>query len=90
MPIREPAARIGNGAKVQPARGKNNVGVVTNWDGNFSNNYENHVNCRTATEIHYGEGEYNQYVNRPDQTPDDPDSAVDGVHEYGYRDCETE
>lgn len=89
MPIREPAARIdGPQKKLQPARGKYNVGVVANADGNFSNNYEGLVNCRTATQIHYGEGETNQYVNRPDQTPDDPDAAVDGVHEYGYREVE--
>jgi hypothetical protein len=91
MPINESAECInGPHKKLQPARGKNDVGVVAIFDGNFSNNYEGKINCRTATQIHYGPGEYNQYVNRPYQTPDDPDSAVDGVHEYGYRDFEGE
>jgi hypothetical protein len=77
-----PAARIGNGVQVQPDGGKNDVGIVTNWDGNFSNNYEGKVNCRKATHIHYGEGECNEYVNQPDMTPDDPTADVDGVREY--------
>lgn len=87
MPIREPAARIatpGKG-KVQPAGGKYNAGVVTVWDGNFSNNYDGAINCRTSTGIHYGEGECVEYVNQPDVLPGDEDALVDDVHEYGYR-----
>ncbi len=82
MSITDPAACIGNGKAVQPARGKNPVGVVSTFDGNFSNNYEGKVNCRTASSIAYGEGENVDYVNQPNQTVDDPDAAVDGVREY--------
>lgn len=86
MPIDEPAACInGPSKRLQPAQGKTNVGIVTSWDGNFSNNYDGAVNCRTSTGIAYGEGENVQYVNQPDMTVDDPDALVDGVHEYGYR-----
>lgn len=77
-----PAARIGNGVQVQPDGGKNDVGIVTNWDGNFSNNYEGKVNCRTAGQIDYGEGENQGYVNQPDMTVDSPDADVEGVREY--------
>lgn len=85
MPIREPAARIGNGKQVQPAQGKQGrAGVVAIFDGNFSNNYDGAINCRGASRIHYGPGEYTEYINQPDQTPDDPDIMVDGVCEYGY------
>lgn len=86
MPINGPAARIGNGSKVQPAPGKYKAGVVTVWDGNFSNNYDGVTNCRGASHIHYGEGECVEYVHGPTVTPDDNDALVDGVHEYGYRD----
>ena len=86
MPIQEPAECInGPQKKLQPARGKYDVGVVSNFDGNFSNNYEGKINCRKATEIHYGEGQFQEYVNQPSMTADDPDAQVDGVHEYGYR-----
>lgn len=87
MPINEPAARIGTPGKgkIQPAQGKTRAGIVTVWDGNFSNNYDGEVNCRGAGSIHYGEGENVEYVNQPDVTPDDSDALVDGVHEYGYR-----
>jgi hypothetical protein len=84
MPINEQAARIGNGKQVQPAQGKTRAGIVTVWDGNFSNNYDGAVNCRGASRINYGEGETVEYVNQPDMTPDDPDAQVDGVCEYGY------
>ena len=89
-PIREPAARIdGPQRKLQPAQGKQGrAGVVANFDGNFSNNYQGHVNCRGADHIHYGEGECTQYINQPDQTPDNPYGPVDGVHEYGYREVD--
>lgn len=83
MPIQESAENIDSVQhQIQPAQGKNPVGIMSQMDGNFSNNYEGKKNARTATSIHYGEGECNQYENRPDQTPDDPDSAVDGVREY--------
>jgi hypothetical protein len=89
MPIREPAARIdGPQKKLQPAPGKHPAGVVANNDGNFSNNYEGKINCRGATHIQYGEGLYVEYVNQPIRTAEDPDSIVDGVHEYGYREVE--
>ena len=84
MPINEPAARIdGPQKRLQPARGKNDVGVVAMADGNFSSNYEGKVNCRRSTGIAYGPGESVQYVNQPDMTPDDPDAMVDGVEAFG-------
>ena len=83
MPITDPAATIcGPQQRLQPAQGKNPTGVVSQMDGNFSNNYEGKVNCRTASSIVYGEGENVDYVNQPNQTVDDPDAQVDGVREY--------
>ena len=86
MPIDEPAECIsGPHKRLQPAQGKNRAGVVTQFDGNFSNNYEGTINCRGSSGIDYGEGENVRYVNQPDMTVDDVDALVDGVHEYGYR-----
>lgn len=84
MPINEQAARIatpGKG-KVQPARGKGNVGIVTVWDGNFSNNYPGEVNCRTSSHINYGDGPCVEYVNQGDMEGDDPRGDLKNVREY--------
>ena len=86
MPISEPAECInGPHKRLQPAQGKNRAGIVTVFDGNFSNNYEGATNCRAASRIDYGEGQTVEYVNQPSMTPDDPDSGVDGIREYGGR-----
>ena len=86
MPIQEPAESItGPYKKLQPSMGKNRVGIVSNFDGNFSNNYDGATNSRYADHVHYGCGDHQEYTHQPEMNDDDSDALVDGVHEYGYR-----
>lgn len=49
------ASMDGPQRQLQPDQGNRPVGILTNFDGNYSTNYDMVKNVRTIDHIHYGE-----------------------------------